>query len=149
MRTHDPADRFIATITPPPQSFASPVVLLLVEIQAAGQEAFQMSPQTVQDKLKLGKGPLAFSLFFSLMILVFGPETLLQGGSAFQDLRVAHWSWRRHLPRSLNVRIYDIRVACWNLILRYGGFPKLGVPFLGVPIIRTTVYWGPFWGPLI
>ena len=24
----------------------------------------------------------------------------------------------------------------------YGGFPKLGVPFLGVPIIRTIVFWG-------
>ena len=25
------------------------------------------------------------------------------------------------------------------------GFPKLGVPFLGVPIMRTIVYWGLFW----
>ena len=24
----------------------------------------------------------------------------------------------------------------------YGDFPKLGVPFLGVPIIRTIVFWG-------
>ena len=30
----------------------------------------------------------------------------------------------------------------------YGGFPKLGVPFLGVPIIRTTVFGGLYyWGP--
>ena len=29
------------------------------------------------------------------------------------------------------------------------GFPKLGVPFLGVPIIRTIVFWGLYWGPLI
>ena len=32
----------------------------------------------------------------------------------------------------------------------YGGFPKFGVPFFGVPIIRTIVYWvdigvPPFW----
>ena len=30
----------------------------------------------------------------------------------------------------------------------YGGFPKLGVPFLGVPIIRNIVYWGLYLGPL-
>ena len=32
---------------------------------------------------------------------------------------------------------------------RFGDFPKLGVPFLGVPIIRTIVFWGLYWGPLI
>ena len=37
----------------------------------------------------------------------------------------------------------------------FGGFPKLAVPFwvlgLGfrVPIIRTIVFWGLYWGPLI
>ena len=31
----------------------------------------------------------------------------------------------------------------------YGGFPKLGVPFWGVPIVRTLVFWGLYWGPLI
>ena len=30
-----------------------------------------------------------------------------------------------------------------------GDFPKLGVPFLGVPIIRTIVFWGLHWSPLI
>ena len=30
-----------------------------------------------------------------------------------------------------------------------GGFPKLGVPFLGVPIIRTIIFWGLYWGPLV
>ena len=28
-------------------------------------------------------------------------------------------------------------------------FPKLGVPFWGVPIVRTVVFWGPYWGPPI
>ena len=32
---------------------------------------------------------------------------------------------------------------------RHGDFPKLGVPCLGVPLIRTIVYWGLYWGPLI
>ena len=37
--------------------------------------------------------------------------------------------------------------------LKYGDFPKLGVPFLGVPIIRTIVFWGstlgsPYFGKL-
>ena len=27
-----------------------------------------------------------------------------------------------------------------------GGFPKLGIPFLGVPIIRTIIYWGLYLG---
>ena len=31
----------------------------------------------------------------------------------------------------------------------YGGFPKLGVPFWGVPIVRTIVFWGLYWGPPI
>ena len=31
----------------------------------------------------------------------------------------------------------------------FGGFPKLGVPFWGVPLIRSIVYWGLYWGPLI
>ena len=29
------------------------------------------------------------------------------------------------------------------------GFPKIGGTILGVPIIRTIVYWDLFWGPLI
>ena len=28
----------------------------------------------------------------------------------------------------------------------FGGFPKLGVPFLGIHIIRTIVFWGLYWG---
>ena len=29
------------------------------------------------------------------------------------------------------------------------GFPKIRCTFLGVPIIRTIVFWGLYWGPLI
>ena len=29
------------------------------------------------------------------------------------------------------------------------GFPNIRGTFLGVPIIRTTVYWGLHWGPPI
>ena len=29
------------------------------------------------------------------------------------------------------------------------GFPKIRGTFLGVPRIRTIVYWGLYWGPLI
>ena len=35
-----------------------------------------------------------------------------------------------------------------NTIL-HGGFPKLGGTILGVPIIRTIVFWVLYWGPLI
>ena len=31
----------------------------------------------------------------------------------------------------------------------YGGFPKLGGTILGVPILRTIVFWGLYWGSLI
>ena len=31
----------------------------------------------------------------------------------------------------------------------YGGFRKLWVPFLGVPIIRIIVFWGLHWVPLL
>ena len=33
--------------------------------------------------------------------------------------------------------------------LRYEGFLKLGVPILGVSIIRTVEFWGVYWGPPI
>ena len=33
-------------------------------------------------------------------------------------------------------------------VASYEGFPKIRVPFLGVPIIRTILYWGLYWGPL-
>ena len=31
----------------------------------------------------------------------------------------------------------------------FQGFPKLGIPFLGVPMMRTILYWGLYWGTLI
>ena len=34
-------------------------------------------------------------------------------------------------------------------IMGIWGFPKLGGCHIGVPIIRTIVYWGLFWGPPI
>ena len=35
------------------------------------------------------------------------------------------------------------------LIRDQWGFPKIRGTILGVPIIRTVVYWGLYWGPLI
>ena len=29
------------------------------------------------------------------------------------------------------------------------GFPKIRSTLLGVPIVRTIIYWGLYWGPLI
>ena len=37
------------------------------------------------------------------------------------------------------------QLSAWG----YGGFPKIRGPFLGVLIIRTLVFWGLYWGPLI
>ena len=35
------------------------------------------------------------------------------------------------------------------LINAIWGFPKIRCTLLGVPIIRTIVFWGLYWGPLI
>ena len=41
------------------------------------------------------------------------------------------------------------RVAAKDFVRITWGFPKIRGTFLGVPIIRTIVYWGLYWGPLI
>ena len=33
------------------------------------------------------------------------------------------------------------------LLLQIWGFPKIGGTILGVPIIRTIVFWDLYWGP--
>ena len=37
---------------------------------------------------------------------------------------------------------------CWA---PYGGFPKLGVPFLGGPYNKdcSLLFWGLYWGPIL
>ena len=48
---------------------------------------------------------------------------------------------------------HSISVSCKTLyfwaIEVCGGFPKLGVPFWGIPSIRIIVYWSLYGGPLI
>ena len=57
-------------------------------------------------------------------------RTTRQGAAApAHDLLVLSWEWRNGQQN--------------------GGFPKLGVPYYWVPIIRTIVFWGLYWGPLI
>ena len=38
---------------------------------------------------------------------------------------------------------------CIQKITPIWGFPKIRGTFIGVPIIRTVVFWGLFWGPPI
>ena len=45
--------------------------------------------------------------------------------------------------------VYWGYIGGYTGVYRVSGFPKIGVPFLGVPIIRTIVYWGLYWGSLI
>ena len=47
----------------------------------------------------------------------------------------------------IQCRIEDAQVLQAAIRMSHGGFPKLGVTFLGVPIIRTIVFWGLYWGP--
>ena len=45
---------------------------------------------------------------------------------------------------------FALRVGEWGMIHRaIWGFTKIRATFLGVPIIRTIVFWGLHWGPLI
>ena len=44
---------------------------------------------------------------------------------------------------------YSLCGICCIYIYIYEGFPKLGIPFLWVPIIRTIVFWGLYWGSLV
>ena len=44
---------------------------------------------------------------------------------------------------------YGLNLGLGEPIEDVWGFPKIRGTFMGVPIIRTTVYWGLYWGPLI
>ena len=47
-------------------------------------------------------------------------------------------------PRSaLNPAKHSVSIPCV-----YGGFPKLGAPFLALSIIGSIAYWGLYLGPL-
>ena len=43
----------------------------------------------------------------------------------------------------------SVRMENQNRSCGIWGFPKTRGTILGVPIIRTIVYWGLYWGPLI
>ena len=42
-----------------------------------------------------------------------------------------------------------LRSLAIELVVTVCGFPKIRGTFLGIPIIRTIVYWGLYWGSLI
>ena len=49
----------------------------------------------------------------------------------------------------MTIRLVPDLESCgeWNgQFCKHGGFPKLWVPFWGVPIVRIIVYWGLYWG---
>ena len=73
----------------------------------------------------------------------------LSNGFARRSVAWMHLSCR-HTRCLVNLRTQQLSAclakACGE---RLGGFPKLGVPFGGVPIIRTIVYWDLYWGPPI
>ena len=45
--------------------------------------------------------------------------------------------------------VYRGNIGLYIGLHRGLGFPKIGVTFLGVPIIRVVVFWGIYWGPLL
>ena len=52
-----------------------------------------------------------------------------------------------NMQQRAGARINQMEGTLWEGLL--GSCPKLGVPFLGVPIIRTIVFWGLCWDPPI
>ena len=52
--------------------------------------------------------------------------------------------WSKALMDLLN----DCQESCLQFS-NMGGFPKIRDPCWGVPITRTRVVWGLYWGPLI
>ena len=57
-------------------------------------------------------------------------------------------AWRVNQgTQAIAVSYYDSS-GCRHL-RRISGFPKIRVTFLGIPMIRTIVYWGLYWGTLI
>ena len=52
-------------------------------------------------------------------------------------------------PQNRNRNTPSCDLNCQPVEPPYRGFPKLGAPFWGIPIIRTIIYWGLYWGPPI
>ena len=53
---------------------------------------------------------------------------------------------------TLQLRNMELELLCsqaLHLSCKFGGCPKIRDTILGIPIIRTIVYWGLCWGPLI
>ena len=61
--------------------------------------------------------------------------------------------WILSVARKVTRGFTRLAINWWSLLAssgcHFGGFPKLGVPCLGVLIIRTIVFWGLYWGTLI
>ena len=95
-------------------------------------------------------GLRAFVQVFSCGILWHGQDQALalntEPGSQSPRTKEAAQCWECGAEISTDVKV---PAKPWCVIMPYGGFPKLGVPFLGIPIIRTIVFWGLYWGPLI
>ena len=64
--------------------------------------------------------------------------------SVLLKARVSSFAAPSSVPEFLMTRLFVLS-SFLDMVI-YGGFPKLGVPFLGVPIIRNLVYWGLYWG---
>ena len=62
-------------------------------------------------------------------------------------LKVAIWSWPQTQVYPLCNKL-SASAPGLTLNPKYLGVSQIRVPFLGVPIIRTIVHWGLYWGPL-
>ena len=75
------------------------------------------------------------------------PFTLLNASDASQQSMPALGIFGTP-TRTPNLRRFEPTCfGSWSAI--FGSFPKLGVPFLGAPIIRIIIFWGLYWGPPI
>ena len=71
----------------------------------------------------------------------FGSD-VMKGADAEALLQAIFWvSSLRKLRHTLETSVQNIKFTIW-------GFPKIRGTILGVPMRRTIIFWGPYWGPL-
>ena len=79
---------------------------------------------------------------FLLQMTTIETHEVLKAGSWYKSLPVVSREWMERKWKLRSCLASYTEIAIW-------GFPKIRGTILGVPIIRTIVFWGLYWGPLI
>ena len=84
--------------------------------------------------------------FFTLPVYLSYAEAIADGEACGQE--GFHQTVTSGCPHMVTELEGDRGATCSMSSKRGDSFPKLGVPFLGVPIKRIIVFWGLYWVPL-